>query len=84
MAKQTPPAEDEDRMAVEVMPPAPPTMDEAFHTLCRAMAVRLDENEPARLHCDDIRGWYANGNHVVAWTHAVQLLEGVLGATLHA
>ena len=56
-----------------------PTLDEAFHTLCRAMYPLLDEDMPAQMHSNDIRAIYADGNRVVGWSHAILLLEQVLG-----
>ncbi len=64
--------------------PAPPTLDAAFMVLCQALALALAEDIPGQAHADEIQGWYANGgsNIVVAWQHAVMLLERVLGAKL--
>jgi hypothetical protein len=74
--------------AVDV-PPAPertitseaaaPTLDEAFHTLCKALYPLLEDDIPSQMHSNDIRAMYEDGNRVIGWTHAVMLLEQVLG-----
>lgn len=56
-----------------------PSLDEAFHTLCRALYPLLADDMPAQMHSNDIRAIYADGNHFVAWRHAILLLEQVLG-----
>ena len=61
-----------------------PTLDEAFHMLCRAMYPLLEEDMPAQMHSNDIRAMYADGNHLVSWRHAVLLLEKVLGQRISA
>jgi len=60
----------------------PPTLAHAFTCLCQALEPLLEESVPDQMHCQEIQGWYANGNHVISWAHAVQLLEQVLGQTL--
>lgn len=64
------------------VPLAPPTLDEAFHTLCQALYPLLDEDLPRQMRSEEIRGWYQDGNHAIAWTHAMMLLESVLGVRL--
>lgn len=61
---------------------AAPTLDEAFHTLCMAMAPLCGDDLVRQRHCAEIRGWLMNGNTLVAWQHAVMLLEGLLGSRL--
>jgi hypothetical protein len=65
-----------------VADPVPPTLAEAFTCLCQAMDPYLEESLPDQTHCQEIQGWYANGNHLISWAHAVQLLEQVLGQKL--
>lgn len=70
---------------VPVGPAAPaqvPTLDEAFVALCQAMSARLEENVPAQMHVEEIMGWHADGNHAVAWAHAILVLEQVLNVPL--
>ena len=59
-----------------------PTLDDAFHTLCRALYPLLEDDMPAQMHSNEIRAIYTDGNHGIAWTHAVMLLEQVLGARI--
>ena len=78
----------------ETVPPAfatgpvsaqePPTLGDAFRVLCEAMIPHLEDNVPAQLKCEEIQIWHANGNHAVAWTHAILLLEGILGVSIRA
>lgn len=70
-----------DPVAVAVSP-VPPTMAQAFTCVCQALEPLLEESLPDQMHCQEIQGWYANGNHVISWAHAVQLLEQVLGQKL--
>ena len=60
----------------------PPTLEDAFYLLCEALCPHLEDNLPAQVHAQEIQGWHANGNVTVAWQHAVQLLEQVLGQKL--
>lgn len=76
------PVQPEARISLEPVPTPIPTLDDAFMTLCMAMEPRLDENMPALMHCQEIQGWFQNGNYQIAWQHAIQLLEGVLGVPL--
>ena len=77
-----------DAYTVTVVPVGPitsttdATLDSAFMMLCDALKTHLDDDLPAQLHCDEIQGWYANGNHGIAWAHAVQILERVVGAKM--
>ena len=59
-----------------------PTLAEAFTMLCQALSAQLEDDLPAQLHCDEIQGWHANGNEGVAWQHAVQMLERVVGVKM--
>ena len=78
--------DDEDAVAIVpvVAEQSAPTMSDAFHILCEAMAAQLDDNLPAQMHCDTMQVWYQNGqaNYVTCWRHAVLLLEGIVGASL--
>ena len=67
---------------IETPPIPPPTIDDAFWVLTDALLARLDENQPERLHCEQIRMWKMDGNWQVSWQHTVMLLEGVLGIRL--
>lgn len=60
------------------------TMDDAFATLCHAMLgkVATEENLALEERIHMIMGFYENKLHVVAWRHAVQILEQVLGESL--
>ena len=69
-------------VAAPVAAPVAPTLQEAFTALCCALEPLLEESLPDQTHCQEIQGWYANGNHVISWAHAVQLLEQVLGQHL--
>ena len=76
------------------MPPpetdAPPTLREAFTVLCRALEPHLQDDMPRWMHCQTIQGWLQDAGEdasgqaqeALAWTHAVALLEGVLGRPL--
>jgi len=66
---------------VETVTPCP-TLAQAFATLCQALMPLLDEDMVSQCHCADIQGWHADGTTVVAWQHAIRLLEGVLGQRL--
>lgn len=61
-----------------------PSMDDAFATLCHAMIARvaLEENLALEERIHMIMGFYENKLHTVAWRHAVQILEQVLGEPL--
>ncbi|HEY5867085.1 MAG TPA: hypothetical protein VI542_16305 [Candidatus Tectomicrobia bacterium] len=78
----------EEGRTVDVVPVGPitstaaATLDGAFTLLCEALKARLEDDLPAQLHCDEIQGFYANGNHTIAWGHAILHLEQVLGAPL--
>ena len=69
-------------VSVAVALPVSPTLQDAFTTLCCALEPLLEESLPDQTHAQEIQGWYANGNHVISWAHAVQLLEQVLGQKL--
>ena len=69
-----------------------PTLEDAFYTLCAAMGAVLEADDMvAWTHCQEIQAWMVNAgtdaNGVsqqhLAWAHAVQLLEQVLGYSLH-
>ena len=60
----------------------PPTLGMAFVALCEAMSPSFQEAIPDLLRCREIQGWYVNGNHIVAWSEAIRLLEQVLGTPL--
>ena len=69
-----------------------PTLEDAFYTLCAALGAALEaDNMVAWTHCQEIQAWMVNAgtdaNGVsqqhLAWAHAVQLLEQVLGYSLH-
>ena len=62
--------------------PVPVTMEYAFHQLCMALEGCCEDSIPDQMRCQEIRGWYANGNVPVAWQAAVVLLEQVLGVKL--
>ena|SRR3990167_3534094 len=81
--------EDEGMPAVPPEPvvavmPVPPTLGDAFRILCEAMAAHLEDDVPAQMHCDEIQSWYQNGpaNYRTCWTHAILMLEGIVGAPL--
>jgi len=61
-----------------------PSMDDAFATLCHAMIaqVALEENLALEERIHTIMGFYENKLHTVAWRHAVQILEQVIGEPL--
>jgi hypothetical protein len=67
-----------------------PTLREAFYVLCEALAPHLVDDMPRWTHTQDIQGWMhdagddatGRAQEAMAWTHAVQLLEGVLGRPL--
>ena len=59
----------------------PATLDAAFMLLCRAMMANLEEDVPSLMHVEEIMGWYVNGNHAIAWTHAVDTLGRVVGVS---
>lgn len=63
---------------------AEPTILQAFVDLAHAMEHEYVQREdlPAAARCQTIRIWADDGNHVVAWQHAVQLLEGIIGQPL--
>lgn len=61
-----------------------PSFDEAFMMLGKALVHHFADNIPAQLHAEEIQIWHINGNHVVAWQHAIQLLEQALDAKLSA
>ena len=69
---------------MQAVAPTPPTLADAFRILCEAMAVQLEDDVPAQMHCDELQSWYQNGasNYAVCWRHAVLMLEGILGAPL--
>lgn len=75
-------------MMIQPDPPAPPatvmppTMAMAFMTLCQAMEPCFEDQIPEQVRCQEIMGWYDNGNHLVAWKEAVRMLEQVIGAGL--
>lgn len=69
----------------------PPSLEDAFYTLCTAMAGALeDDNMVAWQHCQEIQVWYTNagadaagdGQKHLAWAHAIQILEQLLGSAL--
>ena len=66
----------------DVMTTEPPTLSDAFHTLCYAMMPLLEDNQPSLIHCQEIMAWHADGNVHVAMQHAVQILEEVMGVRL--
>ena len=76
--------------SAQVVPaPAAPSLSTAFTVLCQAIDGHLTENQTLSGHCDEIQAWHANAggdeqheNSIMAWRHAVQLLEGVLGHRL--
>jgi hypothetical protein len=67
-----------------------PTLREAFYILCEALAPHLADDLPRWTHTQDIQSWMhdagddatGHAQEALAWTHAVQLLEGVLGRSL--
>jgi hypothetical protein len=70
---------------------APPSLEDAFYTLCTAMCgVLEDDNMVAWQHCQEIQVWYTNagadaagnGQKHLAWAHAIQILEQLLGSPL--
>lgn len=61
---------------------APVSLEQAFFTLCAALQPLLEDDMPRYYHCEEIQGWYANGNTTIAWIHGIALLEGVLGHAL--
>ncbi len=65
---------------LQPMTVVPPTMDMAFMTLCQAMDPCFEDRIPEQIRCQEIMGWYDNGNHLAAWKEAVRLLEQVIGS----
>ena len=63
-------------------PTPPPTLHSAFYTFCQALENSLAEDAERLEHAVNIQGWHDNGNVVIAWQHAVKLLEHVLGAKM--
>ena len=70
--------------------PPPPTLTDAFYVLSAALETALLDDVPAWGHCQEIQAWMMNAGEDVAgqaqqrlaWAHAVQLLEQVLGHPL--
>ena len=62
----------------------PPTLENVFYMLCQALVEACKDNLGMSLHAEEIQGWYMDGNHTVAWAHAVMLLEQTLGQRLTA
>ena len=58
-----------------------PTLNDAFVALCRAVQYNL-EDMPDLARVADVRRMYHAGDHVGAWRHLIDLLEGVVGAPL--
>ena len=63
-------------------PTPPPTLHSAFYTFCQALETSLTDDAELLAHAVNIQGWHDNGNVVIAWQHAVKLLEHVLGAKM--
>ena len=67
-----------------------PTLQDAFYVLCHALEVHLEDDMPRWAHAQEIQGWMADsggdanglGQQALAWTHAIELLEGILGRPL--
>lgn len=59
-----------------------PTLDDAFVVLARALLPLLEENMPMYTYVEECLGVYANGNHTIAWTRVIAILEGVLETPL--
>lgn len=89
--------DEEQAVAVDVPAPhvagaadTAPTLTDAFYLLCTAMAAQLVENVPDWQHAQEIQAWMQNAGEdangtlqkLMAWRHAVQLLERVLGHSL--
>ena len=64
----------------------PPTLGEAFQTLCAALAPCFMDDAAAYEHCLLIQGWHGPSvaNQHVAWSHAMQLLGRVLDKKIDA
>jgi hypothetical protein len=61
----------------------PPTLDDAFHLLCTVLAAHhAEESLPLALQCEELLMIYANGNHAVAWSRLIPILEAALGVSL--
>ena len=70
---------------------AAPTLRDAFFTLCAALEAHLiEDNLTTYQHCREVQAWMVNAGEdasgkaqaVLAWRHAVMLLEEVLGQKL--
>ena len=68
-----------------------PTLRDAFFTLCAALEAHLiEDNLTTYQHCREVQAWMVNAGEdasgkaqaVLAWRHAVMLLEEVLGQKL--
>ena len=59
-----------------------PTLHSAFYSVCQALESALSDDIELLEHAKNIQGWHDNGNVVIAWQHAVRLLEKALGAKM--
>ena len=67
-----------------------PSLRDAFFVLCQALEGALLEDIPACTHAQEIQAWMTNAGEdangkaqaAQAWTHAVMLLEQVLGQSI--
>lgn len=64
--------------------PPPPTLGQAFASVCAALEPHLRDNAPAHAHLALVETWYSPNpvNGRVAWGHLMALLEGVLDGAL--
>ena len=56
-----------------------PTLPRAFHTLCAAMRRELGDDLPEQSRIDACQEEFQEGREALAWSHAIGILEGVLG-----
>lgn len=68
---------------------AAPTLSTAFTTLCAAVQGHMEDNAVLANHCNEIQAWHANSggdefhsNSILAWRHAISMLEEVLGHSM--
>jgi hypothetical protein len=75
----------QDAAPLNTVPAPPPTLDDAFRLLCEVLAAyHADESLSLSLQCDELQMIYANGNHAVAWSRLITILEAALGAPLRS
>ena len=60
----------------------PPTLRDAFVTLCLALQAVYEDNEPAWLLLDELLARPDAGHGAVPWRQVLLLLEGAVGAPI--